>query len=130
MICCAQFPHFKSSATKLVASVCSVMCHISLQILQTLFVCMIRLTLKALGLFLPVQHWGGGGVFHPFWKIRSRHPRKLKLAGLIAYIMFYKICKFESSTITNNVIMTSFPTTMAKFGPPRNQTNYISFERY
>ena len=44
MICCAQFPHLKSSATKLVDSVWSVMWHISLQILQTLFVCLIRLT--------------------------------------------------------------------------------------
>ena len=37
-------------------------------------------------------------------KIRFRHPRKLKLTGLIAYIMFHKICKFESSTIINDVI--------------------------
>ena len=48
-------------------------------------------------------------VFHPLYKIRSRHPRELKLTGLIAYIIFYKICKFESSTITNDVIMTSLP---------------------
>ena len=41
------------------------------------------LTLKALGIFLPVQHWGVGGV--------------------LAYVMFYKICKFESLTITNDV---------------------------
>ena len=61
------------------------------------------LTLKALGFFLPVQHWGGG-VFHPLCKIRSRHPRKLKFTGLIAYAMFYKICKFESLTIINDVI--------------------------
>ena len=60
---------------------------------------------------------------HPF-KIRSRHPRDLKLTGLIAYIMFYKICRFGSSPITNDVIMTSLPKTMAKFGPPRNQKNY------
>ena len=60
------------------------------------------LTLKALGFFLPVQYWGC--VFHPLWKIRSKHPRELKLTGLIAYIMFYKICKFESSTIRNDVI--------------------------
>ena len=85
------------------------------------------LTLKALGFFLPVQHWG---VFEPFCKIRSRHPREFKLTELTAYVMFYKICKFESSTITNDVIMTSLRKTMATFGPPRNQTNYISFERY
>ena len=51
------------------------------------------LILKAQGFFLPVQHWG---VFStPLCKIRSRHPRKLKLTGLIAYIMFYKICKLN-----------------------------------
>ena len=40
----------------------------------------------------------------PLCKIRSRHPREFKLTEMIAYIMFYKICKFESSTITNDVI--------------------------
>ena len=86
------------------------------------------LTLKALGFFLPVQHCGG--CFPPpLCKIRSKHPRELKLTGLIAYIMFYKIRKFGSSTITNDVIMMSLPKTMAKFGPPRNQTKlYIIFE--
>ena len=64
----------------------------------------------------------------PLSKIRSRQVRELKLTGLIAYIMFYKIGKFESSTITNDVIMTSVPKTMTKFGPSRNQTNYISFD--
>ena len=34
-------------------------------------------------------------------KTRSRHPRELKLAGLIAYIMSHKICKFESLTIND-----------------------------
>ena len=45
----------------------------------------------------------------PLCRIRYRHPKELKLTGLIAYIMFYKICKFERSTITNDVIMTSLP---------------------
>ena len=40
----------------------------------------------------------------PPCKTRFRHRRKLKLTGLIAYVMFYKICKFESSTISNDVI--------------------------
>ena len=62
-----------------------------------------------------------GGVFHPLCNIRSRHHRELKLTGLIAYIMFYKIYKFESSTVTNDVIMTSLPKTMAKFGPPQTK---------
>ena len=72
------------------------------------------LTLKALGFFLPVQHWG---VFStPLCKTRSRHPRKMKFTGLKAYVIFYKICKFESLTIINDVIMTSLQKTMAKFG--------------
>ena len=62
------------------------------------------LTLKALGFFLPVQHLGGGGVFHPLCRIRSRHPRKLKFMGLIPYVMFYEICKFERLTLRNDVI--------------------------
>ena len=44
--------------------------------------------------------------------------------------MFYKICKFENHIRKNDVIMMSLPKTMEKFGPPRNQTNYTSFERY
>ena len=84
-----------------------------------------RVNPKNTGLFLSVQHWRGF-FFHPLCKIRSRHSRELKLTGLIAYIIFNKICKFESWTITNDVITK----TMENFGPPRNQTNYISFERY
>ena len=72
------------------------------------------LTLKALGFFLRCST---GGYFPPpLCKIRSRHPRKLKFTGLIAYIMFYKTCKFESLTIINDVIITSLPKTKAKFG--------------
>ena len=61
---------------------------------------------KSTGLFPPGAALGGG-VFHSQCKIRSRHPRKLKFTGLIAYVMFNKICKFESLTIINDVIMTS-----------------------
>ena len=43
-------------------------------------------------------------MFPPLCKIRSRHPRELKLTGLIAYVMLYKMCEFESSIITNDVI--------------------------
>ena len=84
-----------------------------------------RVNPKTLGFFLSGQHWRGF-VFHPLCKIRSRHSRELKLTGLIAYIISSTICKFESWTITNDVITK----TMENFGPPRNQTNYISFERY
>ena len=61
------------------------------------------LTLKALG-FLSRCSTGGGVFSTPLSKTRFRHPRKLKFAGLIAYIMFYKICKFEILTIINDVI--------------------------
>ena len=69
---------------------------------------------KSTGLF-PL---GAALVFHPppLCKIRSRHPRKLKFTGLIAYVMFYKICKFGSLTIINDVIMTSLPKAMGKCG--------------
>ena len=66
-----------------------------------LSICPLPLTQKALGFFLPST----GECFPlPLCKIRSRHPRKLKFTGLIAYVMFYKICKFESLTIINDVI--------------------------
>ena len=70
---------------------------------------------KSTGLFSPGTALKGG-VFHPLHIIRSIHPRKLKLTELTAYIMLYEICKFESSKRTNDVIMTSLPKTMAKFG--------------
>ena len=80
------------------------------------------LTLKALCFILQVQYWGGMfSTPSPLCKIRPRHPRESKLTWLIAYIMFYKICKFEGSTITNDVISKN----SAKFGPPPNQTSYI-----
>ena len=76
-------------------------------------------TLKALGFSSQYSTVGGGGVFStPLCKIKYRHPRQLKRTGLMAYIMFYKIYKFESLTITNGVIMTSLPKIMAKFGRP------------
>ena len=43
-------------------------------------------------LVVAVRTGGGGGGFHPFHKIQFRHPRAMKLGGLIAYIRFYKIC--------------------------------------
>ena len=69
---------------------------------------------KSTGLFPP---GAALGVFStPLCKIRSRHPRKLKFTGLIAYVMFYKIREFESLKVINDVIMTSLPKTMGKCG--------------
>ena len=85
------------------------------------------LTLKALGFLLPVQHWGGGGST-PSVKLDPDILESWNFQGW--QLMFYKICQFESPTMTNDVIMMSLPKTLAKFAPPRNQTRYISFERY
>ena len=38
--------------------------------------------------------------------------------------------QFENHVTRNDAITTSLPKTMEKCGTPRNQTHYISFERY
>ena len=53
----------------------------------------VSLNSKSTGLFSPSTTLGGGVFSTPLCKIRSRHPKGSKLTGLIAYIMFYKICK-------------------------------------
>ena len=63
---------------------------------------------KSTGLFPAGAALGGGGwgsVFYPLCEIRYRPSRKLKFTELIDYIKFYKIRKFESLTIINDVIM-------------------------
>ena len=77
--------------------------------------CQQNLNPKSTGLFPPGAALRGFFSTH-LCKIRYRHPRKLKFTRLIAYLMFYKICKFEGLTIINDVIMTSLPKTMGKFG--------------
>ena len=67
------------------------------------------------------------------YKTCQRQPTELKLGKLILHSKFHRIRKFENHGTRNDVIMTSLPKqwkTMRKCGPPRNQTNYISFERY
>ena len=63
------------------------------------------------------------------YKTCQWQPTELKLGKLIAHSKFHKICKFENHVTRNDVKMTSLPKTMEKCRPPRNQTNYISFER-
>ena len=70
---------------------------------------------KSTGLFFPSTALGRCVFSTSLCEVSSRQSGKLKLTGLIDYIMFYKICKFKSSVITNDVIMTSLPKTMAKF---------------
>ena len=51
---------------------------------------------KSTGLFPPGTALGAvcfSPPPPPLCKITSRQPRKLKITGLIAYIMFYKVCK-------------------------------------
>ena len=51
---------------------------------------------KSTGLLSPGAALGGGGGAGCFPSIRSRHPRELKLTGLIAYIMLCKITNLEA----------------------------------
>ena len=64
------------------------------------------------------------------YKTCQWQPTELKLGKLIAHSTFHKICKFKNHVTRNDVIMTSLPKTMEKYGPQRNQKNYISFKRY
>ena len=68
------------------------------------------------------------------YKTCQRQPTELKLGKLIVHSKFHKICNFENPVTINDVIMASLPKeqwkTMGKCRPPRNQINYILFERY
>ena len=68
--------------------------------------------------------------YESVYKTCQRQSTELKLGKLIAQSKLHKICKFENHVTRNGVIITSLPKTMEKCGPPRNQTNYISFEKY
>ena len=52
-----------------------------------------------------------------------------KFACWYPVLIFTKYCKFENNGRRNDVITMSLPKTIGKCGPPRNQSNYISFER-
>ena len=64
------------------------------------------------------------------YKTCQRQPTEFELGKPIFHLKFQKICKFENHVARNDVMLTSLPKTMGKFVPPRNQTNYKSFERY
>ena len=53
----------------------------------------------------------------------------MKLCTIIVLLKAYQNTKRNYQNMTYDVTMTSLLKTMAKFGPPRNQTNYISLER-
>ena len=73
--------------------------------------------------------WRRHCVFQSLCKTWPRHPTALKLCRLIAYPKLHKICKFENHVKRNDVIMMSLTKTIGICGPPRNQSNYKSFER-
>ena len=52
-----------------------------------------------------------------------------KLCTVIVLLKAYQNTKRNFKNMTYDVTMTSLLKTMAKFGPQRNQANYISFER-
>ena len=68
--------------------------------------------------------------FESVYKTCQQQPTELKFGKPIAHPNFHEMCKFENHVTRNDDIMTSLPKTMEKCGPPRNQTNHISFERY
>ena len=53
----------------------------------------------------------------------------MKLCTVIVLLEAYQNTKRNFQNMTYDVTMTSLLKTMAKFGPPRNQVNYVSFER-
>ena len=76
---------------------------------------------KSTGLFPPGAALGAKGVFSTLLcEIRSRHPRNLKFTELIVYIMFYKICKFESLTVKYQ----SIPSLTIPRGDPRDFAHF------
>ena len=90
--------------------------------------CQIGLTLFRPGFFyrLKVQE----GVFRdPLMISGTIKASPMKLCTVIVLLKTYQNTKRNFQKMTYDVTMTSLLKTMAKFGPPRNQTKYISFER-
>ena len=91
--------------------------------------------LRNIEIFNPkIMKWRHNDViivffFKSLYKTWPRQSTELKLCRLIAFGKFHKISKFENHVTRNDVIMMSLPKTMKKCGRPRNQSNYISFER-
>ena len=79
-------------------------------------------------LFLSFK--GPRGVFRdPLMISGTIKASPMKLCTVIVLLKPYQNTKRNFQNMTYDVTMTSLLKTMAKFGPPRNQTNYISFER-
>ena len=70
------------------------------------------------------------GVFRdPPYDLRTIKASPMKLCTVIVLRKVYQYTKTNFQNMTYDVAMTSLLKTMAKLGPPRNQPNYISFER-
>ena len=85
-----------------------------------------------------------GKIFNPFHCLKVQgslgtpSPQKIsatiqgspmKLCTVIVLFMVYQIHEEIFRNLSYDVTVTSLLKTMGKFGPPRNQTNYISLER-
>ena len=79
-------------------------------------------------LFLPFK--GPMGVFRdPLMISGTSKASPMKLCTVIVLLNTYQNTKRNFKNMTYDVTMTSLPKTMGKFGPLRNQANYIPFER-
>ena len=79
-------------------------------------------------LFLPFK--GPKGVFRdPLMISGTIKASPMNLGTIIVLLKAYQNTKEIFKNMTYDVTMTSLLKTMVKFEPPRNQENYISFER-
>ena len=73
---------------------------------------------------------GGGEIFRgPLMISGTIKASPMKLCTVIVLLKAYQNTKRNFQKYDLDVTMTSLLKPMAKFGPPRNQANYISFER-
>ena len=89
----------------------------------------ITLTLFRPGFFYRFKVQGGGVFRDPLMISGTIKANPMKLCTVIVLLKVYQNTKKMFKNMTYDVTMTSLLKTMAKFGPPRNQANYISFER-
>ena len=80
-------------------------------------------------LCLPFK--GPGAVFRgpPLEISGTIQPHPMKCCKVIVLLKAYQNTKRNFRNLTSNVTMTSLRKTMGKFGPHRNQANYILLER-
>ena len=79
-------------------------------------------------LFLPFKG-PRGSLGTPLMISGTIKASPMKLCTVIVLLGAYQNTKRNFQNMTYDVTMTSLLKTMAKFRPPQNQVNYISFER-